>query len=772
MGVATAQLSGSRLGFKSHLRVHTVPGEGVYLVSERGVTALHGSAITALAPLLDGTRDLDKLLADTAGVLAAPQVTRIVTRLTEGGFLTHLPGLAAAVPAADRAYWELAGLDGHHAARSVAEGSVAVLALGGGDGTGLSEALRASGVPVSGVQVSDAPVESASVRPGTAPLTVVVCQDYLDPALAEVDAAQRAAGKPWLVVRSGGADPWIGPVLRPGKGPCWHCLAHWLRLNRRAETYLQHAAGLEGPVPPPPSASPAGHASGLHLAALEAAKWLAGHRYPGQDAIWTLDSLTLGGRHHPARQRPQCPACGNPGLVAERVTSPMTPRSRPKAAQTGGGDRALTPQQVLERYGHLVGPLTGVVTALRRDTRGPDFLNCFHAGHNPVATPTGLASVRAGLRSRSSGKGTTPLDAQVSALCEAVERHSGFFQGDEPTVRAAYRDIAAEAVHPDTIQLFDQRQFDGRTAWNAAHGPFHQVCAPFDSSAEIDWTPVWSLTAGRHRLLPTALLYYNVPDPSCRGMCSANSNGTAAGSSPEDALVQGFLELVERDAVAQWWYNRTRRAGLDLDAFGDSWTTRLREVHAGLGRTVWALDLTTDLGIPVFAALSRRTDKPAQDIALGFGAHFDPRTALRRALTELNQMLPPLVAVRADGSGYSCDDPAALTWWRTATVDSEPYLRPTGQPTTPDTHPCTPRGDLREDVAAIEELVRRRGMELLVLDQTRPDLELPVVKVIVPGLRPFWTRFAPGRLFDVPVRQGLLASPTRYEDLNPRPLFM
>ena len=45
-------------------------------------------------------------------------------------------------------------------------------------------------------------------------------------------------------------------------------------------------------------------------------------------------------------------------------------------------------------------------------------------------------------------------------------------------------------------------------------------------------------------------------------------------------------------------------------------------------------------------------------------------------------------------------------------------------------------------------------MEMLVLDQTRPDIGLPVVKVIVPGMRQFWARFAPGRLFDVPVALG------------------
>jgi ribosomal protein S12 methylthiotransferase accessory factor len=49
---------------------------------------------------------------------------------------------------------------------------------------------------------------------------------------------------------------------------------------------------------------------------------------------------------------------------------------------------------------------------------------------------------------------------------------------------------------------------------------------------------------------------------------------------------------------------------------------------------------------------------------------------------------------------------------------------------------------------------------------------MPVVKVVVPGLRHFWPRFAPGRLFDVPVRLGRLPRPTAYADLNPIPLYV
>ena len=63
-------------------------------------------------------------------------------------------------------------------------------------------------------------------------------------------------------------------------------------------------------------------------------------------------------------------------------------------------------------------------------------------------------------------------------------------------------------------------------------------------------------------------------------------------------------------------------------------------------------------------------------------------------------------------------------------------------------------------------------MEMLVLDQTRPDIGMPVVKVVVPGLRHFWARFAPGRLYDVPVHMGALESPTAEESLNPVAVFI
>jgi ribosomal protein S12 methylthiotransferase accessory factor len=64
-------------------------------------------------------------------------------------------------------------------------------------------------------------------------------------------------------------------------------------------------------------------------------------------------------------------------------------------------------------------------------------------------------------------------------------------------------------------------------------------------------------------------------------------------------------------------------------------------------------------------------------------------------------------------------------------------------------------------------LAEREGLDVLVLDQTRPDIDVAVVRVIVPGLRHFYRRFAPGRLYDVPVKLGLRDRPMSEDELNP-----
>ena len=47
-----------------------------------------------------------------------------------------------------------------------------------------------------------------------------------------------------------------------------------------------------------------------------------------------------------------------------------------------------------------------------------------------------------------------------------------------------------------------------------------------------------------------------------------------------------------------------------------------------------------------------------------------------------------------------------------------------------------------------------------------------MVKVVVPGMRHFWVRLAPGRLYDVPVELGWLEKPNEEAELNPIAMFI
>jgi thiazole/oxazole-forming peptide maturase SagD family component len=288
------------------------------------------------------------------------------------------------------------------------------------------------------------------------------------------------------------------------------------------------------------------------------------------------------------------------------------------------------------------------------------------------------------------------------------------------------------------------------------------VPVPFDRSAEIEWSPVWSLRDQQFRYLPSSLLYFFYRGPGAYYV-HADSNGCAAGNTLEEAMVQGFLELVERDAYAIWWYNRLRRPQVDLDRFDDPYIRDFKAQLAETGRRLWVLDVTSDLGIPTFIAVTHWMDEGKENIEFGSGAHFDMRIALLRALTELNQFLSIglMGGAKSDKSMLDATTPLRL--------QEQPFLTPAEKPAVQpvSTAKFGALDTTREQVMACVNLTKQAGLDFLVLDQTRPDIEVSVVRVIVPGLRHFYRRFAPGRLYDIPVKLGLRDRPLPESELNP-----
>ncbi len=211
---------------------------------------------------------------------------------------------------------------------------------------------------------------------------------------------------------------------------------------------------------------------------------------------------------------------------------------------------------------------------------------------------------------------------------------------------------------------------------------------------------------------------------------------------------------------------------VDLNSFDEPYFQALKDDYQKRDRELWVLDISCDLKIPVFVAISKRIDKAVEDIIFGFGAHFDPKIGILRALTEMNQMLSSVSSINPDGSTLypdkDQDNVDWLNWLQTATLANKPYLVPNASiaPKVSADYPQLWSDDLLNDVMTCAKIAEKHDLEVLVLDQTRPDIGLNVVKVLIPGLRPFWNRFAPGRLYDIPVKMGWLPKPLKEEQLN------
>jgi len=752
----------TRPELKSCCRVEILDDRHVILLAERDRHLLTGGTFVFLVPRLDGSRTVEEIVAAGVGQgqVSAPEAYYCLDRLEALGCIREGQ---VALPRPIAAFWDSLGADTARAGERARQARVALVGLAGIATGPLAAALAALEVEV--VTEKDA-----------ADLAVVLVDDYLRPELAEINRRRLRDKRPWLLGRPLGSILWMGPLLHPGKTGCWECLERRLRSNRAVESYLQQRQGASQPPLGAAVALPSAELAAAGLLATELAKWIV--QAPGfglEGTLVTLDLATLETERHPLVRRPQCRACGDGEAWAAREPRPVRLTSRRLEHTTDGGHRAVPPEETLRRFGHQVSSLLGVVRELR-PAPGVDsgIVPVYWAGHNAAMNDDALYLLRRNFRSASGGKGKTDAQARASALCEAIERCSGVFQGDEIRIRGSLRSLGPSAIHPNACMNFSAAQYAGRQAWNAAAGKeMRKVPRPFDEEAEIEWSPLWSLTEQRFKYLPAAFCYFAYPLDGEERFCWSNSNGNAAGNSLEEAILQGFLELVERDSVGIWWFNRLVRPGVDLDSFDEPYFDRLRSYYRSLGRELWVLDVTGDLGIPVFAAMTRRIDTAAEDITFGFGAHLDAKLGILRAVTEANQSLPIVLPRHADPTApFATDDEDALAWLRTSRMENRPYLAPApGAPRCASDYASPPLDDLEQEVLRCVDIAADHGLETLVLDQTRPDIGLPVVKVVVPGLRHFWARFGPGRLYDVPVELGWLPAPLDERDFNPMPVF-
>jgi len=743
-GGVTQFVSSDVFQFAPNFSVFALPNDVVCLYSEHRKFFLHGQLYSALAITIGTGKRFGRIVRELSQKFPADKIGEAVTRLVERRYLVRKTSSSAGAVAA---YWANLGLAPDVAEQNLRKCRVRIQSINVKGAKELGAALRKLGV---------------RVVKGSADLTVTIVNDYFEGQLATVNRKHLSDHSAWLLIQPSGIFPLVGPVFRPSQSGCWTCLADRMKRNREVKAMLERKQARRVVVSP--LAQDTLGQIGIEFAALEVAKAIAtDFRTDLRDHILSFDLLGSAIAKHYVAARPQCPSCGQKKLRdPRRAPVPITLAAGSNLVETSGGFRTVPSRATVARFRKHVSPLTGVVSRLERINADLPLNTNYYATHNFSAPAETVDELREGLSGGSFGKGSTAEQGEASALMEAIERYSGIFQGDEIRVTRRFTDFApGAAVSPNDVLLFSETQYRGGLAPIMGHD-VTPTAPPFDPSAKIEWSPVWSLRDECFKYLPTSLLYFFHTGGSAAGYIHADSNGCAAGNTIEEAIVQGFLELVERDSYAIWWYNRLQRSELDLNRFDDPYVRDLKAQLANTGRRLWVLDITSDLGIPSFVALSHAVQNGHDFVEYGSGAHFDPRIALLRALTEVNQFLS-IGLMGARNAAPSSREGATPFYLRDHT-----YLTPNGHsPARPDRSSNFGGLDKREQVMACVKLAKGHGLDFLVLDQTRPDIEVPVVRVIVPGLRHFYRRFAPGRLYDVPIKLKLRDRPLSENELNP-----
>lgn len=737
--------------FKECFHVQVVEPDTVFLVSEEQLHLLTGPVYKQLAPLLQEGYTIPEIVGRLAGKVSYGQIEAALGRLEGNGYIVEADD---DFPAEQAAFWQSLNASSQGVTESLAQKKVAVRAVGSADGQPLMNALASLGITTA----------------DEGELLVVVTDDYLREELAAVNQQALAKNQKWLLVRLAGESIWLGPLFRPQETACWQCLAYRIGINRPVEGFaLRKRIDRSHPWNMARVALPATIEAGANLAASEIVKWLA--MEPAEqlrDQLVTLNTVTMAMQTHHIRRRLPCPVCGRPELFRpDRTPEPIELQPAPKQNNP-------LPEEALARYEQYVSPITGIVTYLKDLLPAEGIAYSYMAGHD-FSTVNDVKALRRSLMGRSSGKGRSRTLAKLSAIGEAVERYSGVYRREgEVVTRGSYHDLQGQAIYPNDVWLFSQRQYENRLEWNRnLKSMYHFVFKPFDPDVALDWVPFWSLTQQRFQYYPAATTYYGHPEGYTLNSL-VDSNGCAAGPNFEEAVLQGFYELVERDCVAMWWYNRVRRPQVDMDSFEIPYYYQMQDYYQRINRSIWVLDITGDMNIPTFVAVSHRTDREVEDILIGLGIHFDPKVAVLRALAEVNQFLTDVYYTKPDGTtSYMVDVDETLEWFMTARLQDHSYLLPdTTRPARKlSDYSNWAADDTRQDVETCVRLAEGLGLETLILDQSRPDTPIRVARVLVPGLRHFWRRLGPGRLYDIPVKLGWMERPLAEEQLNPISMF-
>jgi len=361
--------------------------------------------------------------------------------------------------------------------------------------------------------------------------------------------------------------------------------------------------------------------------------------------------------------------------------------------------RAFSPEETLERIAPKM-ELAGI-------TRVADITNLDRIGI-PVFSSIRPAADK-GAISVYNGKGATPAEARVSAMMEGIERYSAEVHERELLVET-YSKLASEtnAVDPRDLIL------------------------PSEANPEmaIPWIEGYDLIRKEEVMVPASGVFHPLPS-NYPQLFRTNTNGLASGNVLEEAVFHGLSEVIERDA---WSLVETvKKTGPRVTEVEEGLAAGLIEKFAAAEVDVRIKDITSNIGVPTIAAASDdlRLKDPAL-LTIGMGTHTSAEVAVLRALTEVAQSrLTQIHGAREDTTtadfrrqiGYDRTKRLNRHWFG----DSE--TRPFSEIESQDSE------DFLDDINLMLKRLENAGMDrAIVVDLTREEIGVPVVRVMVPGL--------------------------------------
>lgn len=592
-------------------------------------------------------------------------------------------------------------------------------------------------------------------------MTIVIVDDYLDPRLLRISAYLAKKKTNWILIKPVGLTAMVGPYFNSNRpdAPCYHCLHTRLVQNNPVREWCRRHTKSDSQLAVPVMVS---HVSIRHALENFTRCYLQHlHDRPDRDnIIYTINpdvADTQVGKFHNVIKRPQCSGCGDSDLFKKMNDIPIHLLDCIIHDDTDGGYRNIAREVTLDNNDKLISPVSGIISELKNitDDENPDEMAIYQAAYYQTTynekTITADTFVQLSL-----GKGISKKQAMSSAIGEAIERQAAQFNGEESFILSTPKKLDNRAFQPQSLAQFSQAQYKTFAHFEATSLDNPQWVCEYSENTPIHWVRGWSLTKQEHVYFPAAFCFANTPFTDHKYSLYTH-NGNAAGNTQEEAILQGALEVIERDAVAIWWYNQIPRPEIALDVVPQD-TLKIISKTLSADWDYWLLDISHDISVVSCVAVGRH--KESEKFVLGFGSHMEVLIACQRALTEMFQ----LITIKDKVTGpFDFNN-----------IPPHPFMFPRRHSATKKATDFNTieTNNIREGILYLMKTLTNCGLELCVVSYSRADISLKTLKVIIPGLSHFWPQLANERLYDVPVRLGWLSQRLKEEELNPLELYL